>query len=184
MRCLKNAFGGASDTTLNRLRVVLKDLDHVTAFPIDELYKSLEIEPSLNDAEIDQILEYGYQGRYTNLIMSLLYPDRYWKDTSFHIDHIYPQAKFSLRSLQKLGYGDDKIEVFLSRFNTICNLQLLTESENLEKSDMEFEQWLKTRDESFRSRHHIPEVQNYSFEHFDEFSSARTDKIIASLKSL
>ena len=181
---LKNAFGGASDTTLNRLRVVLKDLDSVATFPIEDLYKSLEIEPSLNDAEIDQILEYGYQGRYTNLIMSLLYPNRYWKDTSFHIDHIFPQKRFSLRSLKKLGYDDDKIEIYMSRFNSLCNLQLLTESENLEKNDMEFDQWLITRDESFRSRHLIPEIQNYGFEYFGEFSSARSDKIVASLKSL
>jgi hypothetical protein len=87
---LKNAFGGSSDTTLTRLRGLLNTCGSTTPFPADDLYTSLEIEPSLNDAEIDRILGYGYQGRYTNLVLSLLYPDRDWKDAVFHEDHIFP----------------------------------------------------------------------------------------------
>ena len=180
---LKNAFGGSSDTTLSRLRVLLKDLDLVAAFPSDDLYRSLEIESSLNDTEIDRILEYGYQGRYTNLVLSLLYPDRYWKDTAFHVDHIYPQSAFSRRTLRRRGYNDEKIDSYMSRFNSLCNLQLLTESENLSKNDLGFDRWIETRDESFRSRHLIPETQDYGFDFFDGFATARVEKIVAKLKS-
>ena len=120
---LKNAFGGSSDTTLSRLRVLLKDLDVKAAFPSTQLYRSLGIESSLNEAEIERILEYGYQGRYTNLVLSLLYPDRYWKDTTFHVDHIYPQSEFSRRALRRRGYNDEKIDSYMSRFNSLCNLQ-------------------------------------------------------------
>ena len=64
---LKNAFGGSSDTTLNRLRELLKTCNSATPFPADRLYKSLGIEPRFDEQEIDRILEYSYQGRYTNL---------------------------------------------------------------------------------------------------------------------
>ena len=64
---LKNAFGGSSDTTLTRLRQILMKFDSDALFPAGELYQSLDIEPSLSDAEIDRILEYQYQGRYTYL---------------------------------------------------------------------------------------------------------------------
>jgi hypothetical protein len=60
---LKNAFGGSSDTTLTRLRELLKASRETTRFPADALYKSLGIEPRLNDAEIDRIMGYAYQGR-------------------------------------------------------------------------------------------------------------------------
>jgi len=50
---LKNAFGGSSDTTLTRLRELLKSCSPTTPFPADNLYKSLSIEPRFDDAEID-----------------------------------------------------------------------------------------------------------------------------------
>lgn len=180
---LKNAFGGASDTTLSRLRIILRELGPQSAFPCDDMYKSLEIEPSLNDDEIDRILGYGYQGRYTNLILSLVYPDLYWKDTTFHIDHIYPQAEFSRRELKKRRYNEDKVEDYTARSDTLCNLQLLTESENLSKNDLGFDDWITTRDDSFKSRHHIPEMKDYGFDSFLDFTKARADLLIAKLRS-
>jgi len=181
---LKNAFGSSSDTTLTRLRELLTGCSHDTPFPSDDLYKSLGIEPRLNDAEVDRILEYGYQGRYTNLVLSLLYPDRDWKDAVFHEDHIFPQSAFQIRLLKKRGYDDAKIKTYTSRFNSLCNLQLLTESENLSKNATPFDEWFRTRDSAFRSRHLIPDLQTYSFDSFEEFANSRTDLIVAALKRL
>ncbi len=100
---LKNAFGGSSDTILARLRELLVGCGPGSPFPATELYKSLGIEAKLNDAEIERILGYGYQGRYTNLVLSLLYPDRDWKDAVFHEDHIYPQSEFQVRAPEEAG---------------------------------------------------------------------------------
>ena len=58
---LKNAFGGSSDTTLTRLRQILMKAGSM--FPAEEMYRSLGIEPSLSDAEMERMLEYQYQGR-------------------------------------------------------------------------------------------------------------------------
>ena len=181
---LKNAFGSSSDTTLTRLRELLKQCGADTPFPADGLYKSLGIVPSLADEEIEHVLEYQYQGRYTNLVLSLLYPDRDWKDAVFHEDHIFPQSEFKIRSLKKRGYDDTKIKEYIDRFNTLQNLELLTESENLTKSATPFDDWLKTRDYAFRSRHLIPDLQNYGFDYFEEFSKARSELIVSALKSL
>lgn len=181
---LKNAFGGSSDTTLTRLRELLKIPGSTTPFPSDDLYTSLEIEPHLNDAEIDRILGYGYQGRYTNLVLSLLYPNRDWKDTVFHEDHIFPQSEFRVRLLKKRGYDEAKIQAYLSRYNTLCNLQLLTQTENLSKNATPFDTWIETRDTDFYRRHLIPDMTNYGFDHFVEFADARTALIVSALKSL
>jgi uncharacterized protein with ParB-like and HNH nuclease domain len=181
---LKNAFGSSSDTTLTRLRELLKVCESTTPFPADSLYKSLGIEPQLNDAEIDRYAGYAYQGRYTNLVLSMLYPDRDWKDAVFHEDHIFPQAEFQLRALKKRGYDESKIQSYMSRYNILSNLQLLTESENLSKNATSFDDWIQTRDATFRKRHLIPDLTNYGFDFFEEFSNARAALIVKALKQL
>ena len=181
---LKNAFGGSSDTTLTRLRELLSACGATTPFPVDPLYKSLGIEPRLNEEEIDRILGYGYQGRYTNLVLSLLYPDRDWKDAVFHEDHIFPQSEFQLRTLRKRGYADTKIQAYMAKYNILSNLQLLTDSENLSKNATPFDAWLRSRDATFRTRHRIPVLTNYGFDFFEEFSTARAALIVNALKGL
>lgn len=181
---LKNAFGGSSDTTLNRLREVLKSTGPDTQFPADVLYKSLVIEPKFADAEIERILGSAYQGRYTNLVLALIYPDRDWKDASFHEDHIFPQSEFTVRGLRKRGYDDKMIEFYLSQYNTLCNLQLLTDSENLSKNATPFDEWIKTRDVTFRARHLIPEIATYSLDNFEEFCKMRRGLIAKALREI
>ena len=181
---LKNAFGGSSDTTLTRLRELLSACGPTIPFPADSLYKSLGIEPRLNEAEIDRILGYGYQGRYTNLVLSLLYPDRDWKDAVFHEDHIFPQSEFQLRTLKKRGYDDTRIQAYISKYNILPNLQLLTRSENESKNATPFDDWIQTRDVNFRKRHLIPDLTNCRFDFFEEFSNARAALIVKVLQGL
>jgi uncharacterized protein with ParB-like and HNH nuclease domain len=181
---LKNAFGSSSDTTLTRLRELLKSCGPTSPFPVDALYTSLAIEPRLNEAEIDRILGYGYQGRYTYLVLSLLYPDRDWKDTVIHEDHIFPKAGFQVRELKKRGYDDAKIKSYVSRYNVLPNLQLLTDSENLSKNATPFDEWIQTRDVTFRGRHLIPELPTYGFDSFSDFFEARKDLIVKALNKL
>jgi Protein of unknown function DUF262 len=181
---LKNAFGGSSDTTLTRLRELLLPCDPNTPFPADALYASLAIKPQFDDTELDRLLSNQYQGRYTNLILSLLYPNRDWRDTVFHEDHIFPQSEFSVRGLKKRGYDDATVESYLSKYNLLPNLELLTDSENLSKNATPFDVWIQTRDEGFRSRHLVPDLPKNDFDSFESFFKARQALIVAALKAL
>ena len=181
---LKNAFGASSDTTLTRLRELMIDSGPTSPFPADILYKSLGIEARLSDAEIGHILEYEYRGRYTNLVLSLLYPDRDWKDAVFHEDHIFPQSEFQVSALRRRGYDERKVQSYLSKYNILSNLELLTDTENSSKSATPFDDWIQTRDAGFRKRHLIPDLPTYGFDSFEEFSKARTALIVAALKNL
>ena len=181
---LKGGFGGSSDTTLNRLREVLFLTPPKGPFPADELSRALAIEQRFNDAEIERILSYQYQGKYTNLVLSLLYPDRDWKNAIFHEDHVFPQAEFKPASLKQRGCDPAKVEALQSRFNTICNLQLLTDSENLSKNATPFDAWLASRDSTFQSRHAIPALPDYGFDGFEAFADARRALIAERLRSL
>jgi hypothetical protein len=69
--------------------------------------------------------------------------------------------------------------------NRIGNLTLLWSRENEEKSNKRFDQWMVTRDESFKKRHLIPDVPSlWAFEKFDKFLSAREELIRTRLSSL
>lgn len=138
----------------------------------------------MTEAEIARILDYGYQGRYTNLALSLLYPDRDWKDAVFHEDHIFPQTEFQRSKLKTRGYDDAKVQRYLSTYNSLVNLQLLTDSENLSKNATPFDDWLKTRDLAFRKRHLIPILPAYGFDTFEEFRKKRAALITNALKQL
>lgn len=178
---LKNVTGGSSDSTLTKMRTSIggeKD-----SFPYDKINKDLMLTSEFNDYEIDNFLQYKYSSKYSFLILSLMYPGRDWKDRRFNEDHIYPQTEFNKKKLRARGYDDEKIELYLSTYNTICNLELLDDSENKSKNKESFDSWIKTRDEKFKERHMIPEMESYDFDHFLEFADKRKDMMAKKLKS-
>lgn len=184
MALLKQAFGGSSDTTLKNLRDVLRNTKTYKAFPFDQLNRSLGIDAKLSAAEIEGLLANKYRGKYTYLVLSLLYPDRDWKDIVFHEDHIFPESAFSVRDLRKKGYDEGKLERYRSLFNTVLNLELLTDTENLSKNSTPFKKWISSRDNGFKHRHLIPDMETYDLDDFNEFIEARKQLVISQLKKI
>ncbi len=181
---LKNAFGSSTDTKLKNVRDVLLGLLNYDTFPIKEMNEKLDIEDKFTEKDIEWIITLKYQGRYTYLAISLLYPDRDWKDQVIHEDHIFPKSEFQLRKLKKRGYDKDRINRYQAYYNTILNLQLLTDSENLSKNSMPFDSWIKTRDKDFKKRHLIPELGNYDLDRYEEFIKERKSQIVNVLKNI
>ena len=138
---LKKSFSGSSDTTLRSLREALLKVTSSNTFPSAQLNAALGID-SISDAEIEDLLMEKYRGKYSYLVLSLLYPDRDWKDTAFHEDHIFPSSEFGTQQLRKRGYNKEKIEDYQAVYNTIVNLELLTDTENLQKNATPFAQWI------------------------------------------
>jgi uncharacterized protein with ParB-like and HNH nuclease domain len=179
---LKNSFGGSSDTILKNLQETINLQTDFAVFPYDAINKLLSIEASFNDTEIDNLLATNYSTKYSYLILSLLYPDRDWKGKKFHEDHIFPKSEFTTAKLKIRGYDTDTVIEYQKHFNTICNLQLLTDSENLEKSSEDFETWFATRDSNFKDRNLIPTISTYNFDNFLEFISERKKLLVQKLK--
>jgi hypothetical protein len=144
----------------------------------------LGIGTEFTDDEIENLLQNNYRTRYSYLILSLLYPDRDWKDSLYHEDHIFPKSEFTPAKLRARGYDEMKIEEYRKYFNTILNLQLLTDSENLEKNAKDFDDWISTRDQNFKDRHKIPVMTSYHFDEFINFISERKKILKTVLASL
>jgi len=181
---VKGSFGSSSDSILRKVRDAILTNSNVTDFPYVELNKSLVQEPSFSNTELENIQKINYKTKYSYLVLSLLYPDRDWKDNIYHEDHIFPKSEFTRSKLKKRGYTDQKINAYLNTFNTILNLQLLTNTENLTKSSTPFDKWINSRDNNFKERHSIPLLQDYSFDNFDKFIEERKKIIINKIKKI
>lgn len=72
----------------------------------------------------------------------------------------------------------------MKSYNTISNLQLLTNSENLEKNAKPFDEWINTRDENFKERHTIPDIPDYSLSNFIEFIEERKKMLRKKFKKI
>jgi len=181
---LKNAFGSSSDTSLDNLRKELTAINDYTTFQPRQLNAKLGVTSDFSSDEIIKILDYAYGTRYSYLVLSLLYPDRDWKGNVHHEDHIFPKSEFTPAKLRNRRYDDPTIQKYLSRYNTVLNLQLLTPSENQEKNAQDFNSWISTRDQNFKTRHMIPVMDSYCYDNFLDFIEKRKLMFEDKLKSV
>ncbi|MBF0503431.1 MAG: DUF1524 domain-containing protein [Candidatus Riflebacteria bacterium] len=141
------------------------------------------IDDGFSSTEIDQMLGYNYRTRYSFLVLSLLYPDRDWKDIRYNEDHIFPKSEFSVAKLRKRKYAEEKINEFQRYFNTLVNLELLPETENKSKNAADFNDWIKTRDAKFKTRHMIPNCC-LDFNEFLDFVMSRKEIMAKRLEEI
>ena len=178
---LRNLLGASTDSTLNRIRRIIGD--NGTRFPYQEIINEFGLRLDFTEDEIDNWLSYKYGTRYSYLVLSLLYPGRDWKDRRFQEDHIFPYSRIQRKELKKLGYDEEKIERYLSLRDTICNLELISDSENNDKRAKPFEVWVAERDDNFKIRHLIPQLDSYSMDCFEEFIASRKQLLKSRLAS-
>jgi len=172
MALLNNMFSGQSDQALALSRQVLDEEKHED-FPMDALNNSiskiLNKKTYFDDDTIESIPELTYRTPSTFLVLSLLY--NFKRMVSYEMDHIFPQALFEKKNMDDADITDpDKQALFRVYMDRIGNLELLSPKENNEKSNANFEEWITTRDESFKETHLIPSDEAlYQFSQFDKF---------------
>lgn len=181
---IKNTFGRSSDNQLNKVRTAFDNQKSYSTFPFKELSKELKLDLNFLESEVAEILDFNYKTKYSYLVLSLLYPDRDWKDKKYEEDHVFPKSEFTKTKLKARGYDDKKMEEYRQYYNTILNLQLLTDSENREKHSKDFESWIDTKDNNFKNRHMIPDIESYDFDHFLDFIDERRSLIKKKLESI
>jgi hypothetical protein len=187
MALLNNVFGRASDSVLAEARRVLQEPPDGTDFPLNALNAAIARSRGIavfNASAIDAVLSLEYGGRETLLAMSLLYEPEGWGTAQFHQDHVFPRALFDEEALTKRGYDPQRRARYRERMNTLANLQLLRDDENVAKSAADPEEWLRTRDDAFRCRHLIPEDLVLSLDEFETFIARREALIRKRLTAL
>ena len=181
---LNKVFGRGADQVIANLRRVIQASPQGEDFPIKELNDELSrmrFATELNDKEIRAYLDSEYPVEFLNL--SLLYDDHFWDAVQVQQDHIFPKSLFEPSNPKFATLPNEKQILFKKLCNKAANIQPLMDKENNEKRAKSFEEWLETRDESFRRVHLIPEDNDLlKFERFDDFVAAREILITNKLK--
>ena len=175
---VKRVFGGVPDMVLRPIREILRKQNH--SFPLDEItdkFKGPNKSMQVTEDDIENLLLSRYGQGYTFSTLSLLYPTLDYRN-KFHIDHICARSLFTRAKLVKRGIRDGDLDFYMESVDGLPNLQLLEGIPNQEKSDSEFEKWLKKTCTTkparadFFAKHFIPD-SDLSLENFREFYNER-----------
>ncbi len=104
--------------------------------------------------DVDDLLTLQYGNPAILPVLQILYPNLDYKNSTFHIDHIYPKAKFTPKN-QAL-HPD-----FLEDKNYLFNLQLLEGSENISKKDADPDVWIREHFDNESSKINDYKEKNY-----------------------
>lgn len=184
---LKRVFSFSPDGVLNPVRVLIKQ-NGDCGFPFEQIverFKGTNRTLLFTEEDISNLLYAKYSHGDTLIIMSILYP---WADmrNNFHVDHIYPKSAFTVKRLEKRGITGDAIPFYMENYNYLGNLQLLEAIPNIEKSNMDFGDWMEeyiSQEERdyYKKKHLIPADVSLQFDNFKEFFESRRKLIYDTL---
>ena len=183
---LKKVFGGTPDNLYPTYRNIISE--NLGQFPLQKLiekYKGTNKSLSFDEETLEHLLNTQYGSAFAYMVLSLLYPLNH--NYKFHQDHIHPKKYFNHRELMKLGIEDEVIRnQYLSNYNSIGNLQLIQETENLEKNATSFSSWLSSNYTgenltNYKNMHFIPVDNDLSMGSFLEFYKSRRATLKAKL---
>ncbi len=183
-------WGSGLDTLLTALRKVIRD-DETCRFPAARLGEEMARrgrELVFNDDEVEELADTEYRSPRVFAVLSLVFP---FVDPGslFHVDHIFPSARFSHRKLLDARVPEEKIEEFRDRANRLGNLQLLPGPVNTEKSMTMPMEWLTRAypNEGQRRRacddHLLGSVPD-DMTGFTEFYNARRQRLVERIQRL
>ena len=138
-------WGSGLDTLLTTVRDVIKEKG-AERFPIDALYEVMAKRGKglqFTDIEIDELLDMEYGDKRLFPLLTMLYPFVDVTNHIFHIDHVFPIARFTKPQLRKAGVAEDEWDSFKDMANRLPNLQLLEGAENLSKKASLPAEWMQ-----------------------------------------
>lgn len=158
---LVSAFVGHSDQTITAARTTIRDHLRVGRdFPMQKLFDAMAKGGRLSQVDertIEELFEMQYGKPRTFVALSLLYQDIDWNGSTWHVDHIIPQADAQKNVLKGRNLPEHRIQEIIGAVNSLGNLQLLRGDENIEKGALPFRSWITGRRVDFYDQHMIPE---------------------------
>lgn len=192
MSLLRGVFGRAADSLLTRLRRLIHDnLDDPTGFPLTAIlasFRGTARDLTFDDVFVDRLLVTQKDDANCYSVLALLQPDIDIQQR-LHADHLHPAADFGSGRLSQRAFlaGDSQLRAFYENrenWNGICNLWLLTESENTSKQDKSLKDWLEPRLGKTTLDPLIPPGTSLEFSDFKSFIDQRRAFLKAKLQAL
>ena len=183
-------WGSGLDTLLTALRRIIGESD-TGNFPVARIYVEMARrgrELEFNDEEVEDLADMRFGDRLTFALLSLLFPFINLRD-NFHVDHIFPSARFTDRRLKDAGVAEDEIACFRERKDGLANLQLLQGAVNTEKNATMPAEWLSrtykddTSRRVYQELHLLGDVPD-SITEIDTFYDARRERLKERIREL
>jgi uncharacterized protein with ParB-like and HNH nuclease domain len=176
-------FTTSLDGKLDVAAKTLRDSDNFKDF--NEKLSNSKVQPlKISGDDVERMLDFQYGNPAVLPILQILYPNLDFKNSTFHIDHIYPKSKFNAKN-QSLP-----IE-FLGKANFLYNLQLLQGDENLAKKAKDPEIWLNEhyqadteKIKAYKERNYIDANFDLTWQEIAEFEKQRSEKLKLQLETI
>ena len=187
---LKRAvWSSGFDSLLNALRRAIRDSD-ASRFPREAIEnemaqrdKSLEF----TEEELQGLAKITISDGRAFPLLTLLFDFVDLADNQFHIDHIFPHAKFGTTDLREFGVPDERHDAFRDMRDRLPNLQLLEGRKNMSKQTMPPSEWLARMDadarQGYAQMHLLGDVPEGLAE-FDVFYEARRKRLEEKIRDL
>jgi uncharacterized protein with ParB-like and HNH nuclease domain len=149
MVLLKGVFGGQADTILSGMRSVLDENIDKPLFPIEQViekYKGSNKDLRFDNEYLENLLDTQHGEGRCRTLLHLLFSEMNPTET-FHIDHLHPKDAFTKNKLKALSYLLENTELMnfyadANKWNSISNLHLLNDSQNLSKNAKALNDWI------------------------------------------
>ncbi|VXB57199.1 conserved hypothetical protein [Flavobacterium sp. 9AF] len=176
-------FTTSLDGKLEVAAKTLRDSDNFKDF--NEKLSNSKVQPlKISGDDIERMLDFQYGNPAVLPILQILYPNLDFKNSTFHIDHIYPKSKFNAINLSL------PIE-YHGKANFLYNLQLLEGDENLAKKAKDPEIWLDEhyqedtdKIKAYKERNYIETNFELNWKEIDEFERLRSEKLKLQLETI
>jgi len=173
---IKSYFTTATDGKISIVADILKE--STTFEEINSKMVSSKQHPlTITRDDVERMLNLEYGNPAIMPVLQVLYPHLDFKNSTFHIDHIYPKSKFDKKS------KDLPVE-YLKKANFLFNLQLLQGEDNLNKSDKDPEVWIKEHFQNdvdkisiYKERNYIDKDFVLEWNNIEDFETQRSEKL-------
>jgi len=190
MVLLKGVFGGQADSIISSMRDVLRKHMDEPAFPLDQIvdrYKATNKDLRFDDEYLENLLNVEYGEGRCRALLHLLFPEMNPTEI-FHIDHLHPKDAFEKKNLKKHEFllEDPLLAKFYEsskHWNTISNLHLLNDSQNLSKGKKPLAEWMADPNIHLTAQDILAEEQQLDFTYFKSFFETRRVMLKHRLKS-
>lgn len=181
MVLLKGVFGGQADTILSGMRDLLKQNIDEAVFPLEKIiekYKGSNKDLRFDAEYLDNLLDIQHGEGRCRALLHLLFPEMNPTET-FHIDHLHPKSAFEKKPLKAHDFLEDNDELMgfyveAAHWNSMANLHLLNDSQNISKSNKPLAKWIGSSGVTV-TKHHLllGDTVSLEFEDFKPFYEQR-----------
>jgi hypothetical protein len=180
MALLKGVFGGQADNLLTSMRDVLDKHLGDSVFPLQKVidrYTATNKDLRFDEEYVESLLNIQHGEGRCRTLLHLLFPEMNVTEI-FHIDHLHPRSAFDKKRLAQhtfLQDNDDLLAFYSDQtnWNSIPNLHLLNDSQNISKKDRPLKEWIEDVNIHLSTKDLLAEDVSLEFSQFKTFYEKR-----------